>query len=71
MLKQMRKDKKITQLNLRLKLGISSGYMSELETCPSTCNPTFDLIFNLEKELNIEHGIVYLYFVESRQKNNP
>lgn len=49
--------------------GISKTYLIDIEKHPGKCNPTFDMMFNLEESLNIEPGTVYLYFVHCRKNN--
>ncbi len=67
MIKRRRKEKKITQMELRSKLGISSGYISDLENHPESCNPTLDIILGLAKYLKITPYKVFDYFIESRR----
>ena len=70
MIKRRRKEKKITQLELRSKLGISSGYMADLENHPETCNPTLDIILGLSKHLKISPYKIFTYFIQTRKDTN-
>lgn len=70
MLKQKRIKRKITQLELALKLGIDNSYISRIEKHPETCNPTLHLILNISKYLKINPYKVFDYFVRSRRKHN-
>lgn len=38
-----------------------------MEKYPNKCNPTFEVMFKLEKSLLVEHGTVYLYFSDLRK----
>lgn len=62
----MRKEKRITQLELASKLGVCNSYISELENHPEACNPTLDIILGLAKYLKINPYNVLDYFIKSR-----
>ncbi|MBN1042187.1 helix-turn-helix transcriptional regulator [Clostridium botulinum] len=69
MLKQKRKDKKITQEELALFLGVNKSTICRLEKHPEACNPNIKLILKLSQELEIEHLQIYLYFVINIKPN--
>lgn len=67
MLREKRNDMRLSLRKLAKKSGISKTYLIDMERYPSKCNPTFEIMFNLEQSLNIEPGTVYLYFLDSRK----
>lgn len=66
MLKDKRKEKKISQSKLAKKLGISESYLSKLEKHPSLCNPSVNLILKLSEELTLDPVKVFLYFIKEK-----
>lgn len=65
MLEQKRKEKQLSQRQLAENLGVSNGYISQLEKHPETCNPTVKFILRLSKELGIDHLDLFSYFADS------
>lgn len=70
MIKEKRKEKKITQSELAKKLGISKSYMSKLENHPFLCNPNVNLILKISKELTLDPMKVFLYFIKNKISYN-
>lgn len=68
MLKKKRIEKRLTQLQLAEKLGISESYLNKLENHPNTCNPTVNLILKLSKELDLDSLKVFLYFTKDKDQ---
>lgn len=67
MIKQRRKEKKITQIELASKLGVRDAYISQLEKHPEDCNPTLDIILGLSKHLKISPYKILTYFIKTRK----
>ncbi|WP_315074406.1 helix-turn-helix transcriptional regulator [uncultured Clostridium sp.] len=65
MLEQKRKNKQISQRQLAENLGVSNGYISQLEKRPETCNPTVKFILRLSRELEVDHLDLFSYFADS------
>ena len=49
-LREIRKDRKMTQEALASLVGVSQGYISSLED--GSCSPGFDVLIRLSKALN-------------------
>jgi transcriptional regulator with XRE-family HTH domain len=64
LLKEQRINKKISQSELASNIGVTRGYISQIENNPENCNPSVKLILKLSKELGIHHTIVFEYFAE-------
>ncbi|NMF04597.1 helix-turn-helix domain-containing protein [Clostridium beijerinckii] len=67
MLRKRRNDIGLSLRKLSKISGISKTYLISMEKYPNRCNPTFEIIFKLEKSLLVEHGTVYLYFADLRK----
>jgi transcriptional regulator with XRE-family HTH domain len=64
LLRKIRNDAGISLRKLSKMSGISKTYLIDMEIHPNKCNPTFEMIFNLEQSLKVKPGTVYLYFVD-------
>jgi transcriptional regulator with XRE-family HTH domain len=69
MLKQRRKYKRITQIDLASKLNVRGSYISELENHPEVCNPTLNVMIGLSKHLKLNPYKVFDYFIRSRKNH--
>lgn len=56
-IKQLRKSKKISQLNLSIKLGITREHLSKIER--GVAYPSVKLLFNLVDLLNINYKEIF------------
>ena len=66
MLKEKRRELKLTQSNLAKRLGISKSYLCKLEKHPSNCNPNINFILKLSNELDLDPTEIFLYFIEKK-----
>lgn len=70
MLKKKRSFKRLTELQLAKKIGVTEGYISKLENHPEKCNPTINLILKLSRELNINPMETFLFFIKDKKDQN-
>jgi transcriptional regulator with XRE-family HTH domain len=66
-LRQRRKEKKLSISETSQRLNISKGYLSQLETHPHECNPTVHLIIDLSIELDLHRLLVFEYFASAME----
>lgn len=62
LLKKKRTKKELSLSQLASRIGITKGYLSQIENYPHTCNPTINLIFKLSEELELSPYRVLYYF---------
>jgi len=71
MIKEIRKKKNLTQLQLALKIGINFSYLSKLENYPEKHSPSVDIVFKLSNELELDPcQLMYFFYQKSKKKNN-
>lgn len=70
MIKEIRKEKRISQSKLAKNLGISESYLSKLEKHPSLCNPSINLILKISEELSLDPVNIFLYFIKDKISSN-
>lgn len=70
MIKEKRKEKRLTQSELAEKIGKSAGYVNKLENRKYT-NVTIQIILKLSKELEICPVEIFLFFsnIDCKYKN--
>ncbi|OOM74460.1 HTH-type transcriptional regulator SinR [Clostridium puniceum] len=69
MIKEQRKKKGLTQLELAKKIGVDFSYLSKLENHPNSQKPSLDLILKLSDELDLDIGQLLTLFFGSNDKN--
>lgn len=69
MLKDRRKKLGISQEYMAKRLGVTQSYYSKLENGKFS-NVTIEFIFNLSKELKLDHTEVFNYFYDLYSKSN-
>ncbi|WP_271814129.1 helix-turn-helix transcriptional regulator [Clostridium beijerinckii] len=67
MLRKKRSFKRLTELELAKRIGVTEGYISKLENHPEKCNPTVNLILKLSRELNINPLKIFLFFIKDKK----
>ncbi len=58
MIKKIRKAKKISQVMVARKLGVSQARIAQIESGIGTANITFDVIFNILVSLGYDYRVV-------------
>lgn len=70
MLKKLRKQKGLTQIQLSKLSGISQSYISDLEKDYFISSPTVRQIIALSNSLDIDKVELFLYFAEKEIASN-
>lgn len=66
MIKDLRKKKGYTQVQLASLCSLKQSYISELERYPSNCNPTLETIINIAIALDVDELSLFEYFLKKR-----
>ena len=63
-IKSIRKEKRLTQKELAEKIGVSEGYISDIERINKNKHPSILCLINISKALNVE----IIDLIESREE---
>lgn len=70
MLKTLRKQRGLTQVQLGKLAGISQSYISDLEKEYFVSSPTIRQVISLSDALNVDKVKLFLYFAEKEIEHN-